>query len=121
MTLTPGQVGYLASQRLGRLATVHPNGQPQVNPVSCYYNPATGTVDIGGHNMAASRKFRNVTASGKAAVVIDDTNGPRGIRCLEIRGRAEAIEDPADSAARAQGAIIRIWPDRIIAWGLEKN
>jgi pyridoxamine 5'-phosphate oxidase family protein len=118
VTLGADQIGYLTQQRLGRLATVHPNGQPQANPVSCYYNPTTGTVDIGGHNMAASRKYRNVAASGRAAVVIDDTQGPRGIRCLEIRGRAAAIDNPHDSAACNTGPIIRIWPDRVISWGL---
>lgn len=118
MTLTDEQIRYLTQHRLGRLATVHPNGQPQVNPVSCYHNPITGTIDIGGHAMAASRKYRNVVATGRAAVVVDDTDGPRGIRCLEIRGRADAIDNPSNSAARTSGAIIRIWPDRVIAWGL---
>lgn len=56
MTFTEGEVAYIASQRLGRLATVTPSGDPQVNPVSCYYNPTIGTIDIGGHNMAVSRK-----------------------------------------------------------------
>ena len=56
---TERELAYIAAQRLGRLATIQPSGDPQVNPVSCYYNPATGTIDIGGHNMTASRKYRN--------------------------------------------------------------
>ena len=91
MNLTAGQMAYLTQQRIGRLATVRPDGQPQVNPVSCYYNPGTGTIDIGGHNMAQSRKYRNVSLHPLAAVVFDDMQGPDGIRCLEIRGPAEAI------------------------------
>lgn len=121
MTFTEGEVAYIASQRLGRLATVMPSGDPQVNPVSCYYNPAIGTIDIGGHNMAVSRKYRNVQRNPRVAVVIDDVTAgsPPRIRCLEIRGRAEAIPDPESTTARAGGAIIRIHPRRVISWGID--
>jgi pyridoxamine 5'-phosphate oxidase family protein len=118
VNLTAGQIAYLTQQRLGRLATVRPDGQPQVNPVACYYNPGTGTIDIGGHNMAQSR---NASLHPLAAVVFDDMQGPNGIRCLEIRGRAEGIAQPADSAARTPGAIVRISPHRIISWDLTDN
>ena len=120
MSLTAGQIAYLTQQRIGRLATVCPDGQPQVNPVSCYYNPETGTIDIGGHNMARSRKYRNVGLHPLAAVVFDDMQGPNGIRCLEIRGPAEAIAQPTDSAARTPGAIVRITPHRVISWGFDR-
>jgi pyridoxamine 5'-phosphate oxidase family protein len=121
VTFTEGEVAYIASQRLGRLATVAPSGDPQVNPVSCYYNPATGTVDIGGHNMTVSRKYRNVQRNPRVAVVIDDMTpgSPPRFRCLEIRGRGEAIPDPVSTTARTGGAIIRIHPQRIISWGID--
>ena len=115
---TAGELAYLAAQRLGRLATIGSDGGPQVNPVSCYYNPAGRTIDIGGHDMARSRKYRNATANPQVAVVVDDMSGS-GIRCLEIRGTAEAIDEPADSAVRVPGAIIRIRPRRIISWGID--
>ncbi|MEU9834107.1 PPOX class F420-dependent oxidoreductase [Streptosporangium sp. NPDC048047] len=118
--LTAGEIAYIIARRLGRLATVAPDGSPQVNPVSCYHNPATGTLDIGGHAMAASRKYRNVRENPRVAVVIDDMPaGVESIRCLEIRGTAEAVDAPADSAARVPGAIIRIRPRRIISWGID--
>jgi pyridoxamine 5'-phosphate oxidase family protein len=120
VNLTAGQIAYLTQQRIGRLATVRPDGQPQVNPVSCYYNPGTGTIDIGGHNMAQSRKYRNVSLHPLAAVVFDDMQGPNGIRCLEIRGPAEAIAQPTDSAASTPGAIVRISPHRAISWGFDR-
>ena len=42
--------------------------------------------------MAASRKFRNVAENGRAAFVVDDIASldPWRVRCLEIRGDAEA-------------------------------
>jgi pyridoxamine 5'-phosphate oxidase family protein len=41
------------------------------------------------------------------------------VRCLEIRGVAEAIAEPTDSAARFAGPIIRLQPRRIISWGID--
>ena len=121
MIFTERELAYIAAQRLGRLATIQPSGAPQVNPVSCYYNPATGTIDIGGHNMTASRKYRNVQRNPRAAVVIDDmTPGrPPLIRCLEIRGHAEALPHPGSTTAATGGPIIRVYPQRIISWGIE--
>jgi pyridoxamine 5'-phosphate oxidase family protein len=120
---TENEVTYLAEQRLGRLATAQPDGTLQNSPVSFGWNPATRTIDIGGHNMAASQKFRNVRAGGgKVAFVVDDIKSvsPWVVRCLEIRGTAEAITDPSDSAAPVgDGPIIRIHPTRIISWGID--
>src|SRR5579862_8045038 len=100
MSFTSAELAYLATQRLGRLATAQPNGTLQVSPVGFRYNSGTGTIDIAGLNMAASRKFRNVAANGQAAFVVDDLASiqPWRPRCLEIRGHAEAIAEPTDSA-----------------------
>jgi pyridoxamine 5'-phosphate oxidase family protein len=118
---TSKEIAYLADQPIGRLATAQRDGTLQASPVSFYYNPATGTIDIGGHNMAASQKFRNVRNGSRAALVVDDIVSvqPWRVRCLEIRGHAEAIDEPSDSAARIPGAIIRLHPKRIISWGID--
>lgn len=123
MRLTPSQVTYLTSQRLGRLATVDPRGAPQNNPVSFGYNQALGTIDIGGYAMASSRKFRNLADNDRVAFVVDDIASvdPWRVRCLEIRGHAEAIVDPVDSHAQTSGPIIRIHPERIICFGVEPH
>jgi pyridoxamine 5'-phosphate oxidase family protein len=120
MALTDDQIAYLRTQRLGRLATVRPDGTLQNSPVGFSYNAATGTVDIGGYNMASSRKFDNVRTAGRVAFVVDDVASldPWRVRCVEIRGRAEAIEAPTDSASRVAGPIIRVHPDRVISFGL---
>ncbi|WP_433171503.1 PPOX class F420-dependent oxidoreductase [Actinoallomurus sp. CA-150999] len=127
MSFTDEELVYLSTQRLGRLATAQPDGTLQANPVGFRYNDKTGTIDIAGHGMAYSRKFRNVAENGRVAFVVDDlaSTQPWRPRCLEIRGDGEAIADPADSAwapAIAQtgfdGAIIRIHPKRIISFGI---
>ena len=119
-SLSPGILAYLQSQRLGRLATVDGHGAPQNNPVGFRYNAELGTIDIGGRNLGATRKFANLAGNPKVAFVVDDIASvqPWRVRCVEIRGRAEAIDEPTDSVARVRGAIIRVHPDRVISFGL---
>ena len=44
-SFTPDEIAYLQSQRLGRLATVGPDGQPHVVPVGFRYNQPTGVAE----------------------------------------------------------------------------
>jgi pyridoxamine 5'-phosphate oxidase family protein len=113
--LSPAQIDYLHSQRLGRLATIRPDGSPQNNPVGFRYNEALGTIDIAGHNMGASQKFRNLTKEERVAFVVDDIKSfdPWQVRCLEIRGTAQGLHG-IDSPEP-----IRITPERILAFGIE--
>ncbi len=116
------ELAYLEEQLLGRLATARPDGTLQNSPTGFGWNAATQTIDIGGHRMAASQKYKNVQAGSKVAFVVDDLKSvrPWTPRCLEIRGWAEAIADPADSASPVRGgAIIRVHPERIISWGID--
>jgi pyridoxamine 5'-phosphate oxidase family protein len=119
MKFTGDQLCYLDSQRLGRLATAQPNGTLQVNPVGFHYNSQLGTIDIGGSHMAASKKFRNVKRNANVAFVVDDIASiePWSVRCVEVRGYAEALEEPRNSTANYPGPIIRIYPQRIISMG----
>ncbi|WP_454195348.1 PPOX class F420-dependent oxidoreductase [Nocardia sp. Marseille-Q1738] len=118
--LTPEQIDYLHTQRLGRLATVRPDGTPQNNPVGFHYNADLGTIDIAGWNMGASRKFRNLATNDHVAFVVDDIASvqPWRVRCLEIRGTAEALTDVDPYISGVSREMIRIRPDRIIAFGL---
>ncbi|WP_182875098.1 PPOX class F420-dependent oxidoreductase [Microbispora sp. H10670] len=121
MSFTEREIEYLHGQRIGRLATLQPDGTLQVSPVGFRYNPGLGTIDIAGRDMAASRKFRNVLANGRVAFVVDDVPSvdPWRVRCLEIRGYGEALAEPADSAAPLPGPIIRVHPRRVISFGVD--
>lgn len=117
-TFTAEELDYLRSQHLGRLATQQPNGTLQVSPVGFTVDAASGAIDIHGFRMSASRKFRNVEDNGKVAFVVDDlpSTDPWRVRCLEIRGTAEAlVPDGEDSA------LIRIHPRRIISFGIDED
>jgi pyridoxamine 5'-phosphate oxidase family protein len=111
---TEAELAYLTGgRRLGRLATVGADGTPHVVPVSWIYNAARDAIDITGYELERTKKFRDVARGGRAAIVIDDLEStdpwrPRGI---EVRGRGEAIALPTP--------LIRIYPQRIVSWGLE--
>ena len=121
MLLSESELAFLSSQSLGRLATVQPAGMLQVNPVGFTYNAQLGTFDITGFRISKSQKFRNVAANGRAAFVIDDVPSidPWRVRCLEIRGHAEAITMPGQTPEGLDDAVIRIYPERIISFGID--
>jgi pyridoxamine 5'-phosphate oxidase family protein len=110
---TDPEVAYLTGERhLARIATVGNDGTPHVVPVGWTYNRERDSIDVGGRQLEQTKKFRDVERSGRAALVIDDlaSTNPWRPRGIEIRGGAEAIEEPE--------ATIRIYPERIVSWGL---
>ena len=116
MSFKPHELAYLQEVQLGRLATIQPNGTPQVSPVGFTYNEDLDTIDIGGYRMSASQKYRNIASNDKVAFVVDDiaSRDPWRVRCLEIRGVAE-------QATSSGSAIIRIRPRRVISFGIDNQ
>jgi pyridoxamine 5'-phosphate oxidase family protein len=108
------ELRYMTGGRqLARIATVGVDGTPHVVPVAWIYNAVRETIDVGGHELERSKKFRDVARNGRAAIVIDDlaSTDPWHPRGIEVRGRGEAIALPTP--------LIRIHPERIVSWGLE--
>ena len=111
---TEPELAYLHGERkLGRIATVGEDGTPHVVPVGWTHNAQHDTIDVGGHELERTKKFRDVARSERAAIVIDDlaSVNPWRPRAIEVRGRAEAI--------RAPRPLIRIHPERIVSWGID--
>jgi pyridoxamine 5'-phosphate oxidase family protein len=120
--LTETEIEYLSGQRLGRLATVDAEGRPHVVPVAFRYNEELDAVDIGGHNFAGSKKFRDVGKTGRAAFVVDDVLPPWRARGVEVRGRAEVrSEGGKEIMENFAEAMIRIHPRRIVSWGVDSD
>jgi pyridoxamine 5'-phosphate oxidase family protein len=113
------ELDYLASKRLGRLSTIGADGFPHVVPLGWSYDPALDTIDIGGRDLARTKKFRNIKANPKVALVIDDVLPPWRPRCVMVRGEAEALEETAGADSMPLGAVIRIHPRQVISWGLD--
>lgn len=120
------EIAYLKGQRLGRLATINDAGAPQIAPVGFRYNAELDTIDIGGHGVGASVKYRNVQRRPIVAFVVDDVvsdaQSPWQPRGVEIRGRAEALASGGKQIRPAfDDELIRIHPTRIIGWGIEPD
>lgn len=112
---TEAELRYLIGGRqLGRIATVGADGTPHVVPVGWIYNAARDTIEVTGHELEQSKKFRDIARSGRVAIVIDDlaSTEPWRPRGIEVRGRGEAIALPTP--------LIRISPERIVSWGLDQ-
>jgi pyridoxamine 5'-phosphate oxidase family protein len=119
---TDSEIEYMAGQKLGRIATVGPDGQPHVVPTSFRYNPDVEAIDIGGMRLSQTKKLRDVQRTGRASVVVDDVLPPWSPRMLEIRGTAEVV----DTGGKAFGdgfedTVVRIHPTRIIAFGIDPD
>ncbi len=116
---TEKEAAYLKSQRLARLATVAPDGQPDNSAVGFEFDGEY--FYIGGHNLPATRKFKNIQKGNhKIALIVDDLVSvnpwqPRGIR---IYGTAEIVE----RAGRfGPGSYFRITPVTSWSWGIEEE
>ncbi|UGQ13102.1 PPOX class F420-dependent oxidoreductase [Yinghuangia sp. ASG 101] len=118
---SPAELAYLLDQRLGRLATVAPDGTLQNNPVGYTVDNVRGTIEIRGYTMGASRKFRNVAENPEIAFVVDDIASldPWTVRGIEIRGTAEAVRGEKPAGEGLSPDIIRIHPRRVVAWGID--
>lgn len=121
---TEAELAYLDTQPLGRLATIGPDGAPQVRPVGFRVDPDTGAIDIPGHDNPATQKWRNVARDARVSFVVDDVvPQPWQPRALEVRGVAEVLPDvlPATAFPGVKPGVIRIHPQRILVFGLEEG
>ena len=117
---TDKELDYLAGQRLGRIATVGPDGQPHVVPTSFRYNAEHDAIDAGGLRMSQTKKLRDVQRTGRASIVIDDVLPPWQPRMIEVRGTAVVVLTGGKALnERFEDTIVRIQPTRIISFGID--
>jgi pyridoxamine 5'-phosphate oxidase family protein len=116
MSFTEEEIAYLRSQRLARIASVAPDGQPDVAPVGYEFD---GThFYVGGFDPAKTRKFRNVQAgNAKVALVVDDlvSTDPWTPRFLRVYGTGEIVERPGQFGP---APYLRITPTISWSWNL---
>ena len=109
---------YLQTQPLARLATIEPDGQPDVDVVGFEFDGAR--FYVGGHKLETTRKYKNVVAGHhKVSLLIDDLKSlqpwqPRGIR---IYGIAEIIQRHGHLGP---GNYLAITPVVSWSWGVEE-
>jgi PPOX class F420-dependent enzyme/OxyR family protein len=119
---TNKELDYLRQQRLGRLATVDVQGNPHVVPVGFRYNDETDTIDVGGHNIAQSKKWSDAGRHPRVAFVIDDVLPPWQPRSITIQADAELLESGGERFGHGfDPEVMRLHPVKIIAWGIDET
>jgi pyridoxamine 5'-phosphate oxidase family protein len=111
------ELAFLRTQRIARIATVAPDGQPTVDAVGFSFD---GThFYVGGHNIQATRKYKNVAAGNKkVSLVIDELKSIQPWQALGIRVHGEA--EIAESLAHfGPGTYLMITPKVTWSWGIE--
>ncbi len=112
------ELAFLREQPLARIGTVDDQGQPTVDAVGFEFD---GTrFYIGGHQLEATRKYKNIVAGhDKVSLLIDDLKSrrpwqPRGIR---IHGVAEIVQHQGHLGA---GSYLAITPRVSWSWGMQE-
>ena len=133
--LTAAEADLVAKERVCRVATANPEGQPHVVPV-CHVL-AGGRLYIGTGKDGA--KVRNVKSNPRITVTVDLYSDHWGsLKGVMVQGRAKLIErGPAFQRAKrrlyekfthyakdaalspSDSAIIEITPTHVFSWGLD--
>jgi pyridoxamine 5'-phosphate oxidase family protein len=119
---TEGEIAYLQSKTMGRLATVGRDGQPHVVPLTYFYNANEQTIDIGGIGFDTSKKWRDVQHDRHVTFLVDDAS-PGGAHAVEVRGAAELHETGGSEInprfPNFVEQFIRLRPKYIVSWGVD--
>jgi pyridoxamine 5'-phosphate oxidase family protein len=111
---TPAEVEYLSGQRLARLASASPDGQPDVAVVG--FGVDGDDIISGGLDITKTVRYRNLTTNPRATIVIDDlaSTDPWTPRGVKVRGHAQVEDDRGHLR-------IRIHPATIWSWGINEG
>jgi pyridoxamine 5'-phosphate oxidase family protein len=118
---TPAELEFLRGKTLGRLATADASGQPHSIPLTYVYNEVEDSIDLGGVDFAAGKKWRDMQANPKVAFLVDVAS-PDGASAVEVRGTVE-LHETGGSAINPRfpnfvEQFVRVRPTRIVSWGL---
>ena len=115
------EIEYLRGQPLARMATVGRGGAPHVVPVGFRLDAEAGVIEISGHGLSRSKKWSDLKANPRVAVVIDDlvSTDPWTPRGIEIRGTAELHDEGGEKFGPGwDAAWLRVLPRRVVSWGI---
>jgi len=118
--LSQPETDYLKTQRLARLASVSPKGQPEVSPVGFEWDGKyfyVGTHDPSFFPM--TQRYKNITrGNARVSLVVDDLVSvePWTVRGIKVLGKAEVVEH---TGIFGKGKYLRITPRISVSWGIE--
>ena len=123
VVFTEVEYRYHSSHSLGRLASIGPDGAPQIHPVVFRVDRVGNSIEIGGPLLRETQKFRNFKpprVAGRRRSGDRLESSAHTARGLEIRGAAE-LSQPTPPLTSGFGTdIIRIRPALIVAWNLDR-
>ena len=96
---------YLTEQRLGRLATITPNGLPHIVAVG-FVNDET---NIYFSTFTKTKKLRNISKDSSVAFIIDDSGGSAGWRYVTVEGDGYLITEQ-DEFNKVRGLLCDKYP-----------
>lgn len=106
------------------MATVGRDGRPHLAPVTYFYNPAEDTIDMGGIDIANTKKWRDVQGNQHVTFLVDDFS-PDGAHAIEVRGDAEPHETGGSGInprfPNFVEQFVRVRPRYIVSWGIEPH
>ena len=98
---TDKELARLREARLARIATVGPDGQPHVVPLTFTVNEAEDAVDVGGFGFGTSKKWRDALRNPKVTFLLDESSGGEAygieLRCTRRAARASTRASPAST------------------------
>lgn len=119
---TEKELAKLKGATLARIATVGPDGQPHLVPLTYTVNEAEDAVDVGGFGFGSSKKWRDATKNPKVTFLLDEASAGEAYG-IELRCTAEVHETGGEGInSRFPGfdpQFLRLRPHRIVSWGVE--
>jgi len=111
---TEAEITYLTTERLlGRIATVGRDGMPHIAPVGWAFDEDGEVVEVGGHNLAATKKFKDVAQ--------DRSRRDRDRRRPATLETSRSRDQSSCRSRRGSRAGYKIYPERIVGWGLDES
>jgi len=96
---------YLTEQRLGRLASITPDGLPHVVAVG-FVNDET---NLYFSTFTKTKKVKNIRKNSKVAFIIDDSGGSAGWRYVTVEGYGYLITEQ-DEFNKVRGLLCDKYP-----------
>ena len=118
--LSNPETEYLKTQRLARLASVSPKGQPEVSPVGFEWDGVA--FYVGTHDPAffpMTQRVKNINrGNARVSLVVDDlvSVDPWTVRGIKVLGTAQIVEH---KGIFGPGKYLRITPRVSVSWGIE--
>lgn len=119
---TEKELARLRAVRLARIATVGPDGQPHVVPLTFTLNEIEDAIDVGGFGFGSSKKWRDALRNPRVTFLLDESAGGEAYG-IEMRCTAE-IHDTGGNEINPNfpgfdPQFLRLRPHRIVSWGVE--